>query len=353
MKILHLDDEIWDSGLTEYAISLAQAQHKAGHDCLFAAPASSHAFKKAAACGLQTLNISDKWAGAGKILGAIRVFSPDIINSHTGSAHSFGAFVKLFSASPRPALIRTRADARDFTQKFLSGPLWTCTDGFIGANTPTVRAFRNIYPLEPLSRVVFQGIADAGQAPTDAAQPHTLGLLSRLDPVKGHACAIQALKILREQFPDARLRIAGQQQNVKAEELKKLAASHGLADAVSVEGFVQDKQAFLSGCAIGLVPSLGSEAVSRAALEWMCAGRPVLASAVGGLPDLVEESRTGFLLKPGEPQALAEAAGKLLSSAERMREMSGNARKRYEELFTIEKFAAETYDFYTEVLKRR
>ena len=353
MKILHLDDEIWDSGLTEYALSLALVQHKAGHSCLFAAPADSHAFKKATTHGIPTLDLADKWAGAGKILGAVRLFSPDIINAHTGSAHSFGAFVKLFSASPRPALIRTRADARDFRQKFLSGPLWACTDGFIGANTPTVQAFRNAYPVSPLSRVVFQGIADTGEAPVTSAEAHTLGMISRLDPVKGHACAIEALKILRANFPDAKLRIAGQEQNVKAEELQNLAASHGLADAVTIEGYVQDKQSFLSECAIGLVPSLGSEAVSRAALEWMCAGRPVLASAVGGLPDLVEEGRTGFLLKPGGPQALAEAAGKLLSSRTQVQEMSANARKRYAELFTIEKFASETYDFYTEVLKHR
>jgi len=299
------------------------------------------------------LDIADKWAAAGKTLGAIRTFSPEVINAHTGSAHSFGAFAKLFSATPRPALIRTRADARPLRRKPLSGPLWACTDGFIGANSAIVESFRALYPSSPASRLVLQGIADCCQAPQTEAPPRTLGMLSRLDPVKGHAAAITALKTLRQKFPEIKLRIAGQEQNVKASELKELAAELGLESAVSIEGFVEDKRAFLAACDIGLVPSLGSEAVSRAALEWMCAGRPVLASSVGGLPDLVKNGETGFLVPPGEPKALAEAAAKLLGSPEACRTMAANARRRYEELFTLEKFAAETYDFYTETVRAR
>ncbi|HOX23926.1 MAG TPA: hypothetical protein PLL10_10705, partial [Elusimicrobiales bacterium] len=98
MKILHLDDESWDSGLTEYALSLAQAQRKAGAQCLFGAPKDSHAFQAAQKAGLHVLDIGGKWANAGAILRAALQFRPKIINAHTGSAHSFGAFLKFFSA---------------------------------------------------------------------------------------------------------------------------------------------------------------------------------------------------------------------------------------------------------------
>lgn len=351
MKILHLDDESWDSGLTEYALSLARAQKKAGADCLFGAPRGSHAFSAAEKAGLPVLDISRKWANAGGILRELNTFRPQIINAHTGSAHTFGAFLKFISPGPRTKLIRTRADARPFSRKPLSAPLWALTDGFIGANSSITRSFRLCLPNGPQDRLVLQGIEDFTPQAKPPAQGQTFGMISRLDPVKGHATAISALRMIRERFPNAKLRIAGQEQNVKAAELKQLAQEAGLADAVSVEGFVPDKKAFLLSCDIGLVPSLGSEAVSRAALEWMCAARPVLASSVGGLADLVENGETGLLVQPDSPAELAEAACELLAQPQKLTRMAEQARKRYEQLFTLEKFAAETYDFYNSLLK--
>ena len=351
MKILHLDDENWDSGLTEYALSLARAQQKAGGDCLFGAAHGSHAFSAAEKAGLPVLDISRKWANAGAILREFNRFRPQIINVHTGSAHTFGAFLKFISAGPRPKLIRTRADARPFSKKPLSSPLWALTDGFIGANSAITRSFRLCLPNGPQDRLVLQGIEDFAQEGAPPPQGQTLGIISRLDPVKGHATAINALRLIRERFPEAKLRIAGQEQNVKASELKQLAEEAGLGDAVSIEGFVPDKKAFLLSCDIGLVPSLGSEAVSRAALEWLCAARPVLASSVGGLGDLVKDGETGLLVTPDSPAELAEAACALLAQPQKLRTMAQQARKRYEQFFTLEKFTAETYDFYNSLLE--
>jgi len=350
MKILHLDDETWDSGLTEYALSLARAQQKAGADCLFGAPRGSHAFSAAEKAGLPVLDISRKWAKAGQILAETGRFGPQVINAHTGSAHTFGAFLKFLSSGPRAKLVRTRADARPFSCKPLSAPLWALTDGFIGANSAINRSFRICLPNGPQDRLILQGIADFCSEGAPAPQGKTLGILSRLDPVKGHSTAIKALRIIRERFPETKLRIAGQEQNVKGAELKQLAQDMGLSDSVSIEGFVPDKKAFLLGCDIGLVPSLGSEAVSRAALEWMCAGKPVLASSVGGLGDIVKNGETGFLLEPGSASAIADAACTLLDQPDKLRTMAQAGRKRYEQFFSLEKFTAETYDFYNSLL---
>ncbi|HOX22465.1 MAG TPA: glycosyltransferase [Elusimicrobiales bacterium] len=87
-------------------------------------------------------------------------------------------------------------------------------------------------------------------------------------------------------------------------------------------------------------------------MEWLCAGRPVLASAVGGLPDIVQDG-CGALLPPGDARALAEAACRLLAEPAEIGKAAAASRKRYEQLFTLEKFAAETYDFYMTVLGQK
>lgn len=75
---------------------------------------------------------------------------------------------------------------------------------------------------------------------------------------------------------------------------------------------------------IGLLPSVGPETFGIAALEAMAAGRPVIASRIGGLPDVVVDGETGFLVPPGDQQALQQAIGRLLAEPE-LRERMGKA----------------------------
>src|SRR5204863_7072488 len=89
----------------------------------------------------------------------------------------------------------------------------------------------------------------------------------------------------------------------------------GLGDRVRFLGHVEDVPALLGTADAFVLPSL-SEAFPNAAIEAMAAGLPVVASRVGGLPDLVDEGRTGVLVPPSDPRALADALTALIADPE-------------------------------------
>ena len=126
-------------------------------------------------------------------------------------------------------------------------------------------------------------------------------------------------------------------------------AAASLGGRFTLLGYVPDALRFISDCRIGVVASRGSEAVSRAALEWMSLGRPVVATRVGCLPELVEDGATGLLVPPGEPAALAAALASLLEDPAFAQRLGRAGRGRFERLFTLKHFAQRTEALYQEV----
>jgi glycosyltransferase involved in cell wall biosynthesis len=98
----------------------------------------------------------------------------------------------------------------------------------------------------------------------------------------------------------------------------------------------------LASMDISVLPSL-SEGMSNTLLESMSAGKPVVATSVGGNPELVEDGKTGYLVPPGDPHSMAEALLRLLVSPELRREMGLRAKYRAESLFSVTKMV-ERYD---------
>ena len=152
-------------------------------------------------------------------------------------------------------------------------------------------------------------------------------------------------------FPAARFLAAGTGRPERVEALKAKLAPLSLSASFEFLGFVQDVAAFLTRCRVGVVASTGSEAVSRAALEWMAAGRPVVASSVGGLPDLVEEGVTGLLVQPDSPHALAAALRRFLDDPALAAALGAAGRKRYVSRFSLRPFGDRTERLYLDLLR--
>jgi len=87
-------------------------------------------------------------------------------------------------------------------------------------------------------------------------------------------------------------------------------------------------------------------------LEWMAAGRPVVASRVGCLPDLVADAETGFIVPPGDPGALAQALARFLREPGLAERLGAEARRRFEERFSLKRFVDNTERLYGEILGR-
>jgi glycosyltransferase involved in cell wall biosynthesis len=123
----------------------------------------------------------------------------------------------------------------------------------------------------------------------------------------------------------------------------------GLQEDVTFMGFVSDVPAFLSGIDLFVLPSL-YEGLGVAVIEAMAAGKPVVASCVGGLPELVDNEVTGLTVPPGDPPALARAISHVLFRKEALDCMGVKARERVQQHFTMEQMAKKNEGFYYELL---
>lgn len=344
MNILHLEDERWDSGIAHYALTLAQEQSRRGQRVEFWGLAGSPVLKDADARGLKTRGWAglSAWLSIPALRGEMSAFGAQIVNAHTGSAHALA----LLAAPARAAVVRTRGDARAPKGGFLARLAAGRTAAFIAANTGLQASLQTAFPASRV-RLVRQGI-QGPEAVTPMPSAPSIGMIARFDPVKGHGVLLDAAGILKGTIPGLRVLCAG--EGADLERVRRRLAALGLESTVGLPGRAENKWSFLAGCRIGVVASTGSEAVSRAALEWMAAGRPLVASRVGGLLDLVDDGVTGLLTPPGDPQALAAALKSLLDDPARAEAMGARARERWLHDFSLEPFYQATQDVYAEAI---
>ncbi len=136
-----------------------------------------------------------------------------------------------------------------------------------------------------------------------------IGSVGRLDPVKGHGTLIRAFAGICERHPHARLILAGEGENRAAYE--SLAEELGVRGRVSFLGWREDVGKIVQAIDLFVLPSL-NEGLGRAVLEAMAAGLPVVASRVGGVPELAEETVTGLLVPAEDPAALGAAIERMI-----------------------------------------
>jgi glycosyltransferase involved in cell wall biosynthesis len=334
LRILSTIDIPWNSGLAAYAFDQALALRAGGHRVCFACPAGSAAMEFAAKEGFEAFAVPGRKEHHKLPLALLRLRSIardkgiDLVAAHTGRAQTLAAMLGL-------RVVRVKADAKTPSVGLTSSAV---------ARTITASAYlRDLYlkaglPAEKIT-VIPPGLATPRLLLRLPSRPYRVGMLGRLDLVKGHDCFLKAAaELLRAGVP-ATFHIAGYEANLKYEELRRAAADLGAAAGVFMHGRVGGAFDFIGSCDIGVIPSLGSEAVSRAALEWLAAGKPLVASAVGSLPEYVPPSR---LVPPGDPAALAAKLKELLAAPEAISEEGAANRARAAKAFGPAAFAAAT-----------
>jgi glycosyltransferase involved in cell wall biosynthesis len=131
--------------------------------------------------------------------------------------------------------------------------------------------------------------------------------------------------------------------------LRELAAASSSADRIHFLGERSDVTEILAASDLFVLPSL-NEGLSLAMLEAMAIGVPVVATAVGGASDILTPGQTGWLVPPGDPDALAEAVLEALEQPERARQFAERAREMVETEFSIETHAQRLESLYQQIL---
>jgi len=166
--------------------------------------------------------------------------------------------------------------------------------------------------------------------------------------IKGHPWLIAAAPKVVKQFPDARFVFAG--DGAQRAEFERQAEEIGLKQNFEFLGRRNDIPQILRSCDIAVLPSK-AEGLPNAVLEYMCAGLPTIASAVGGNAEIVRDGVTGLLVPAQNSEALAEALLKLLADPSLANRLAKNGHDFVAENFSFERLVRGVDELYSELLR--
>ncbi len=184
--------------------------------------------------------------------------------------------------------------------------------------------------------------------------PHSLviGYVGWLIPIKGVTYLVSAMADVAEKYPKSLLVLVGKGDDKGEEEikLKEQVERAGLEDKVRFLGWRPDVDEIMGCFDIFVLPSL-NEGMGRVLVEAMAAGLPIVASRVGGIPDLVKDGKNGHLVPPADGSALAKAISDLFADKENRKRM-GDAGKKMCRPYSAEAMVEQIDDLYRELLKK-
>ena len=264
----------------------------------------------------------------------MRTLEIDVIHTHLSTAGLLGAFAAKLANRPSAAHVHglNAATCYRFSTRIIAVSdavkRHLAAQGIRQEKISVVHNGVDLGEFEPIS------VADAKRKLGYELQAPLFGVFGRLSPEKGQRVAIEAMFIALKDVPGARLVLAGVGRDW--EDLRSSARALGIEDHVQFAGFVHNVRHLMAACDVVIVPSL-REGFGLAAVEAMALGKPVIASATGGLAEIVLQGETGLLVAPNDPNALAQALVDLARDPYLAARLGASGRRRAEECFDLRK----------------
>jgi len=371
IKILHLVG-LAHGGVGEHILSLAKGCDRHRFDSTVAMDSTSSMRTQFERSGIRVVPLAlDHFGGLrrnalafGQIARLLRRERFDIINTHTSVAGALGRVAaRLFTRAPVVHMIHAfaghpyRSALARKTGTLIERRLDPMTDWYIAGSKAMIERGLELRIFRRNKVVLISNGIDLERFPYNPAPPSaiefkssangsvstTIGFLGRLEEQKGVPDLIRAAAIVRQQNPRVRFVIAG--DGSMRPQLEQLAAELQVNDVVEFVGWQCDSVTFLAQIDILAMPSLW-EAFGLSAAEAMAMGKPVIATRVEGLPEVVEDGRTGMLVPPADPQALAQRVLELAADRPLQRALGKQGRARVEERFTLDLMISRHEEFY-------
>ncbi len=363
LRVLHVDSERPWRGGERQVLELMRRQRRRGDEPHLAAPADSAIFNKAREerFAVHPVPMRGTWdlASAVAIAGLHRSLRPDLVHWHAARAHALGAIASLLA--PGPARILSRRV--DFPVRRSPGSrlLWALPVEAIAAISEGVREALIQSGVAPERiRVVPSGIdLSPFDEPADrvalrqrfgVAPEEVLAIqAAALAPHKSQSDLLKATALACHEAPRLRVWIAG--EGPLRRSLEEEHRSLGLGTAVRFLGFRDDVNDLLRAADLFVVSSY-LEGMGTATLDAMAAGLPVVATRVGGIPEIVESELSGLLVPPRDPGALAAAMVRLANDAALRARFGEGGRVRVRD-FSADRTEQRTRALYEEVMEDR
>ncbi len=355
LAILHVDPERGFGGGETQVMGLLRHVAAAGQRQTLAADPAGELWRVAAARGivlvpLPVRNHFDVLAGLrlGRLLVRERY---DIVHFHTARAHALSAFLGPFGSARR--VVTRRMDYRPRGGPYARWLYNRAVDAVVAISGGVREALVSAGVDPARIRVIASGVEFERYQACDERRPSAragygvkgdvpvLAIVGALEPRKGHAVLLEALARLRR--PEVRVLCAGA-GSLRAE-LAGQCARLGLTEQVVFLGRLDEVTSLLAAADVVVMPSL-QEGLGVAVLEALAAARPVIASRVGGLPEVLGEGAAGVLVPPGDGAALAAAIDGLLRDPARARALGAAGRERVRSRFSMATMAEATLALY-------
>ena len=280
-------------------------------------------------------------------------FNPDLIHLNSGHPSVF-FHLHTCTAGSAPTLFTVHEPFfADFNSNSLKGRIIESADWVTAVSSAMLDDVRQLMPaVAERSSLILNGLPmpSVNPVPLSFDDPHIL-CFGRLSHEKGFDLALDAFAMLIERFPSIHLIIAG--DGPARSDLEQQAIGLGLKNAVRFTGWVSPEEVpeLINRAAIVLMPSRWREPFGLVALQAAQMARPVVASKVGGLPEIVIHGKTGLLAGNENIAELSESIAFLLEHPEEARLMGRAARKRAGEKFGFGEFVASYAALYHRIIK--
>jgi len=329
-------------GMERHVLGLMQALQSLGHVLAYAGPLDGWLGEQVIAAGLPHCHVP--LHGMYDPLSALRLyryarhFGADLIHGHSQRGARYASVIGGWAGVGRVATAHSTNSYRWFTPQLqVIAVAQSVREFLVGIGLPAKRV-----------HCVHSGVDDQASAPAARRECLTLGMIARVEHVKGHDLALRALALLRGRV-SARLVFVGADDTAFAADLRQLIAELKLDDLVEFRGQRSDIAAQLAELDVLVAPSR-REALSLSLMEACSASLPIIASRIGGNPEIVVDGDNGLLVPSEDPPALAEAILKLAQDTALRQAMRRRARDRYEQNFTLQAMAHGTVAVYERAL---
>jgi glycosyltransferase involved in cell wall biosynthesis len=286
----------------------------------------------------------------------------DVVHVHRGKEHWLAALANRLSRSARP-LVRTRHIVQPIRPHALNRWLYRKATDAVVTVTEAIRRQYVAAELAPPQRVLaLQGGVDLGRFhpfvdPASArrafevpAGEPLVGLVSGFRVMKGHRTAVDAARRLAAAGRRFRLVFIG--RGALESDIRRAITDAGLAECITVAGFVPDLPASMAALDVAVYAAVESDGMSRVLFEYLAAGRPVVASRVGVVPEILEDGRSGLLVAAGDAEGLARAIGRLLDDPSLRAEVGAAGARLVRSRFSAERIARELVEVYARLADR-
>jgi glycosyltransferase involved in cell wall biosynthesis len=355
---LFVIDSLQCGGAERHVIDVGRELTDRGHSVTVACSVGGHFQEVGERVGLRIVPLCRKLAKrrfsaafAQRVRRLVREERPDLVHGHLYSGGLAAAFATAGSGIPLVLTEQTEAPWRRHRQRLASAAAYRQASRIIGVSSAITGAIERDFRVAPDKLTCIPNgvtIPPDGATRRPGGEP-VVGLVARLTPEKDVPCFLNAAARITERFPGATFRIAG--DGPLRADLERLAADLGLAERVTFLGVLDDMRPFFESAHVLAVSSV-AEGTPLAIVEAMGAAVPIVATAVGGIPEQVVDGSTGHLVEPCNPAALAERIGAVLADPAAAARLGEAGRARAVREFSTEAMTDRIEDIYDAALTR-